>query len=464
MASFFQNQLIFKNLADFIQLNSTSLFPFSFYLNGLIIVFMLSFIIKSFTRVRKSDASSQLLSSASRDILKLFKKPLLIFFMSYVLYLTCVAIHAYYPKIASHALLSSIAYVIEIFTLLWVIKKILSYSKDHLSRWFATSNHPLMHIVFRVLSNSLTAIFYIIIINLVVSYIQPMGLMKDISEKALRLFLIGTIGWIVLKIIEGIEQLIISKNSSPQDNIYDSRKIITQVKILKKVLSAVCVIIMVAAMLMVFDSVRSIGTGLLTTAGILGAVGAFASQKSLAGLFSGLHLAFTQPIRIGDTVVIDQESGQVEEITLSYVVIKLWDLRRLILPTDYFTSKGIVNLTRNSSELVGSIILFVDYTLKTDVLRKQFNTLLKNSPLWDQKISSFEVTELREQSVQIRALVSAKNSSDLWKLRCDIREKLLQFMAHHHPTMLPKTRQMSIDSNELNTSHHSEMSETVKIE
>jgi small-conductance mechanosensitive channel len=136
--------------------------------------------------------------------------------------------------------------------------------------------------------------------------------------------------------------------------------------------------------------------------------------------------------------VIDKDSGQVEEITLSYVVIKLWDLRRLILPTDHFTNKGVVNLTRNSTELVGAILIYVDYKLQVDVLRKKFYEILEESTLWDKKTSAFQVSDLKEQSVEIRALVSARNSGDLWNLRCEIREKLLSFIVENFPQNLPK--------------------------
>lgn len=441
MISYFPNPLIVQN---FISANIKYLFPFSACLNAIIIIFIISLLTKLFLYSSQKEPFSKVVSHSVNCISLFFKKPMCVFAILYGLYLASIVIHFNYPKIVTPKILNTNAYIIEFFIVLWCLKNILTYGKNYLSAWMTKSNHPLMNVIFQMVSHSLEAIFYIIVINIILTYVAPEGLLKEISEKILRLLLIGTIGWIILKIIDGIEQLIINKNTSSENNIHDSRKIITQVTILKKVFYAVCLVVMISAMLMVFDSVRSIGAGLLTTAGIIGAAGAFASQRSVAGLFSGLHLAFTQPIRIGDTVVIDDQSGQVEEITLSYVVIKLWDLRRLILPTNYFTTKGILNLTRNSSELVGSIILYVDYTLKIDILRDKFNALLANSLLWDRKTSSLQVVELKEQSVQVRALVSAKNSSDLWNLRCEIREQLLQFISDHSPSILPKTRQMTL--------------------
>jgi small-conductance mechanosensitive channel len=366
-----------------------------------------------------------------------------IFFIgAYIFYLILFATHKYYPHIIQTKVLMVADYLIEFITLFWALQNLLIYGKKRLLLWLLKSHHNIAYILLKMISNSLQAIVYIIILNVLIMQTTLTGLSAEFSQKSMRLILIAAIGWILFQIINGIEQLIINRTTATTNNIQGNRKITTQVKILKKVFLAIGSIVIIAASLMVFDSVRTIGAGLLTTAGIIGAAGAFASQKSLAGLFAGLNLAFTQPIRIGDTVVIDNESGQVEEITLSYVVIKLWDLRRLILPNDYFTNKGVLNLTRNSTELVGAIIFYVDYTLNIDVLRKKFNEMLAESHLWDKKSSAFQVTDLKEQSVQIRALVSAQNSSDLWNLRCDIREKLLTFIVENFPSSLPKTRQI----------------------
>jgi len=326
--------------------------------------------------------------------------------------------------------------------LFWGLQNLLNHGKKRLYHWLLKKHQEIFYILLKMISNSLQAIVYLIILNIIIIQSGLTGLSAEFSQKTMHLILIMSVGWIFIQILNGVEQLLISNTTSSAENVQGNRKITTQVKILKKVFLSISITVTIAAMLMVFDSVRSIGAGLLTTAGIIGAAGAFASQRSLSGLFAGLNLAFTQPIRIGDTVVIDNESGLVEEITLSYVVIKLWDLRRLILPNEYFTSKGVLNLTRNSTELVGAVIFYVDYTLNIDILRQKFNEMLAESDLWDKKSSAFQVTDLKEQSVQIRALVSAENSSNLWNLRCEIREKLLTFIVENFPSSLPKTRQI----------------------
>jgi small-conductance mechanosensitive channel len=194
--------------------------------------------------------------------------------------------------------------------------------------------------------------------------------------------------------------------------------------------------------LMVFDSVKNLGAGLLTTAGVLSAIGAFASQQSLSRILSGLQIAFTQPIRIGDTVVVDNEFGQVEEINLSFVTVKLWDLRRLIKPTDYFTQNGVLNLTRESTQLLGTVFIYADYTLPLEAVREKFKELINQSNFWDKNVYGLDVTDATDRSLEIRLLVSAENADLLWKLRCEMREKMIAFLVDTYPECLAKTRQV----------------------
>ncbi|HEX2548393.1 MAG TPA: mechanosensitive ion channel domain-containing protein [Gammaproteobacteria bacterium] len=422
-----------QKIINFYHANSEYLYPFSKYLTALLIVFALSVGIQIFLSKNKKN-----LYHTAHFLVEVCKIPVIVFLSLYVLYLLLFSVHQYYPQEIKYKILRTIDYAIEFITLFWCLQNSLSSGKKRLTTWLLKTQHTISYILLKMISDSLQAIVYIILLNIFIPQMGLTGLSGEYTQKIMHLILIGTIGWVFIQILNGTEQLIINKTTHSENNLHGNRKITTQVKILKRVLLVVSLIVIIAAMLMVFDSVRSIGAGLLTTAGIIGAAGAFASQRSLAGLFSGLNLAFTQPIRIGDTVVIDKDSGQVEEITLSYVVIKLWDLRRLILPTDHFTNKGVVNLTRNSTELVGAILIYVDYKLQVDVLRKKFYEILEESTLWDKKTSAFQVSDLKEQSVEIRALVSARNSGDLWNLRCEIREKLLSFIVENFPQNLPK--------------------------
>jgi small-conductance mechanosensitive channel len=223
------------------------------------------------------------------------------------------------------------------------------------------------------------------------------------------------------------------------DNLRE-RKIRTQLDFIRKVLVGVIVFVAVAVILLSFDNVRKIGTGLLTGVGIGSVIVGLAAQKSLSNFLAGFQIAFTQPIRIDDVLVVEGEWGRVEDITFTYVVLKIWDERRLILPINYFIEKPFQNWTRISSEITGTVFLYLDYSVPVDVLRKEFTRLLNQSDLWDERVNSVQVTNTTDRSVEIRFLISATNSSKAFDLRCYIRENLIKFVQDNYPDSLPHTR------------------------
>jgi len=185
---------------------------------------------------------------------------------------------------------------------------------------------------------------------------------------------------------------------------------------------------------------RHVGTSLLASAGLITVLAGVVVQKSLGHLFTGFQLALTQPILLDDLVVVEGEFGKVEEITLAYVVIHLWDQRRLVVPISYFLEKPFENWTRRSAELLGTIFLYFDYHLPVNELREEFFRYVEAHPAWDQRTKSLVISEARETSIQIRALVSAADPDKLWALRCDVREALISYVREKYPTHLVKTR------------------------
>ncbi len=185
---------------------------------------------------------------------------------------------------------------------------------------------------------------------------------------------------------------------------------------------------------------RKIGAGLLTGVGIGGIIIGFAAQKSLANFLAGFQIAFTQPIRIDDVLVVEGEWGRVEDITLTYVVLNIWDQRRLILPITYFIEKPFQNWTRTTSEILGTVFLYMDYTIPIDALRAEFDRLLDQTDLWDKRVKIIQVTDAKERTIELRALVSARNSSQAFDLRCYIRENLVKFVRENYPESLPTNR------------------------
>ena len=218
------------------------------------------------------------------------------------------------------------------------------------------------------------------------------------------------------------------------------RKIQTQVRVLKKIAVTLIVIITAASMLTVFDSVRRLGTSILASAGVAGIIVGFAAQRSLATLVAGVQIAFTQPIRLDDVVIVEGEWGRIEEITLTYVVVRIWDLRRMVLPITYFIEKPFQNWTRVSADLIGSVFLYVDYTVQLRVLRSELDRILEASKLWDRKVKVLQVTDAKEQTLELRVLASAADSSSAWDLRCEIREQLVDYLQRNHPGSLPRMR------------------------
>ncbi|HEY9532960.1 MAG TPA: mechanosensitive ion channel domain-containing protein [Mucilaginibacter sp.] len=200
-----------------------------------------------------------------------------------------------------------------------------------------------------------------------------------------------------------------------------------------------------------FDNVRKIGAGLLTGVGIGGIIIGFAAQKSLSNLLAGFQIAFTQPIRIDDVLVVEGEWGKVEDITLTYVVLNIWDQRRLILPITYFIGKPFQNWTRITAQILGTVFLYVDYTCPIDSVRNELNRLLTTTNLWDKRVGILQVTDSKERTMELRVLVSASNSSKAFDLRCFVRESLIRFIQENHSDTLPKVRFIS-DNQEIKKS------------
>lgn len=261
------------------------------------------------------------------------------------------------------------------------------------------------------------------------------------GRRVIEISLIISSTWILVKLLRVFQDVIRNKYQiNKADNIRE-RRILTQLSFLRKFITIIIFLVAISAVLMSFETARKLGTGLLTSAGIAGIIVGFAAQKSLANLLAGFQIAFTQPIRIDDVVIVEGEWGRVEDITLTYVVLRLWDLRRLILPINYFLEKPFQNWTRISAELIGTVYIYTDYTLPVEKVRQELHRLLDSrTDLWDGQVSALQVTDAREQTIEIRALMSSANSSKSFDLRCFVREKLIEFVQTNYPECLPKTR------------------------
>ncbi len=226
------------------------------------------------------------------------------------------------------------------------------------------------------------------------------------------------------------------------DNLL-ARKHVTQVRVLLRAGDVLVVIVTIGAALMTFEPVRQYGVSLFASAGVAGIVAGLAARPVLSNLFAGVQLAMTQPIRIDDAVIVENEWGTIEEITSTYVVVRLWDLRRMIVPLSYFIEKPFQNWTREGSALIGSALIYVDYRAPVGVIRDKLKEIVKNSKNWDGKVVNLQVTDAKEQTMELRCLMSARSAGQAFDLRCEVREKLIDFLQKHHPEALPHARQIS---------------------
>ncbi len=251
---------------------------------------------------------------------------------------------------------------------------------------------------------------------------------------------IVSVAWLFIRLIYVLEDMVTLKYDIMLEDNLRARRIRTQFGIVKRILIVIIVIFSITAALMSFEKFRNIGTGILASAGLLGLVVGLAAQRILGNLLAGIQIALTQPIRLDDVVVVENEWGKVEEISLTYIVIRLWDLRRLVLPISYFIEKPFQNWTRATADIVGTVLFYVDYSVPVQPIREELLRILKGSGLWDGKNWGLDVTNTSEHTVELRALMGSPNSDTLWRLRCQVRENLIEFIQRTYPHALPKVR------------------------
>ena len=264
--------------------------------------------------------------------------------------------------------------------------------------------------------------------------------LAEVVGNATSLLLIGVVAFILCQVVDTAAAFVLRPHRLDVTDNLRARGIHTQVMVLKKVAFTVIGVFTLASMLMVFESVRQFGASILASAGIAGIVVGLAAQRSIATLLAGFQIAMTQPIRVDDVVIVEGEWDRIEDITLTYVVVKIWDQRRLIVPMTHFLERPFQNWTRTSSEMLGTVILYLDYSIPVRALREELGRILQRSTRWDGRVSALQVTDSREHTVEVRALVSAADASQAWDLRCEVREQLVAFVQRNYPDSLPRIR------------------------
>jgi small-conductance mechanosensitive channel len=283
---------------------------------------------------------------------------------------------------------------------------------------------------------------------LALSFVVRVAPISDNAAAALggilNVAFIALLGWVALTAVQISSQIYLQQfRLDTEDNLL-ARKHVTQVRILKRAIDVLIVIMTVGAALMSFEEVRQYGVSLFASAGVAGLAIGLAARPLLSNLIAGIQIAVTQPIRLDDVVIVEGEYGTVEEITTTYVVIKLWDWRRMVVPLSHYIEKPFQNWTRETSALIGSVFLYVDYSVPAEKLRKKLMEIVRASPLWDGRVVALQVSDTRDRTVELRALVSAGSAPATWDLRCEVREKLIAYLQQDYPEALPRTRYAAV--------------------
>jgi small-conductance mechanosensitive channel len=280
----------------------------------------------------------------------------------------------------------------------------------------------------------------ILALSLVLPLLPLAPIPFEVLRRVVEISLISTFAWVLVQVVSVVQDLVRHHYQIEQADNLRVRKLLTQLQFVQKLVVSLIILIAIGLVLMSFATVRKIGTGLLTSAGILSVIVGLAAQRSISNLLAGFQIAFTQPIRIDDVLVVEGEWGRVEEITFTYVVVRIWDERRLVLPLNYFIEKPFQNWSRTTSQLIGTVFLYTDYTLPVEALRAELQLFIATQPLWDQRVCALQVTDSKEKTMELRILVSASDASRAFDLRCLVREHLLHFIQQQHPDCLPRTR------------------------
>jgi small-conductance mechanosensitive channel len=261
-----------------------------------------------------------------------------------------------------------------------------------------------------------------------------------LAQVVLDVTLVFATVWLLIRLTGLLEVVTAKKYDLTAEDNLRARQVRTRVSLLRRVLVTLIAFLGLGLLLMQIPGFRTVGTGLLASAGVIGIIVGVAAQRPISNLLAGVQIALTQPIRVDDVVIVEDEWGWIEEITLSYVVVRVWDLRRLVLPISYFLEKPFQNWTRTTSSILGTAFVYADYTVPINEVRTELERIVRASPHWDGQVCVLHVTDLTERTVQLRALVSAPNAGRAFELRAEVREKLIGYLQREHPDALPKIR------------------------
>jgi small-conductance mechanosensitive channel len=322
----------------------------------------------------------------------------------------------------------------------WFLYRSVHAAEVLLKSWASAPAGSFQHLLIQLVGKTLRVVIPLAGALTALQMISLPQAYYSLISNASSLLIIAAVSWLLFETVDVGARFILARYDLMTADNLRARQVHTQVQILKNTLYVIIGVFALASALMLFEQVRGLGASVLASAGVAGIVIGFAAQRTIANLFAGFQLALTQPIRMDDVVIVEGEWGRIEEITLTYVVVRIWDMRRLIVPLSYFIEQPFQNWTRHEADILGSVFIYTDYTVPVEVLRAELKRIVAQSSDWDGKVCVLQVTNATERSLELRALASAADASKAWNLRCEIRERLIEFVQKNYPASLPKVR------------------------
>jgi len=417
-----------------------------------VLLTVMVFILERTLRVLNRKARQRLFAktgalSLAEVISSAFSRPLSLLVLCYGLYVAWTPLFQLLAKHGRSSLVQEIARgmtnVAASAALFWLTYRFIGLLDGYFSskaKETAAATDTTLPALVRSWRRPLRMLSFIVWLRIAVPLLGISESILTVGDYLFAISLISVITWLIIRSTDIFEEMVLSRYRIDVVDNLQARKVHTQIRFLKKIAIIAVLLVAFSSMLMMFESVRQLGASLLASAGVLGIVAGLAVQRSIANLLVGVQVAITQPIRVDDVVVVENEWGQVEEITSTYVVVKIWDLRRLILPITYFTEKPFQNWTRTSAELIAAVHFYADYSLPVQTIREELQRILQNSRLWDGRVWSLQVTDAGDKAIELRALMSVANASNAWNLRCEVREKLITYVQQNFPASLPRLR------------------------
>jgi small-conductance mechanosensitive channel len=415
---------------------------------GLVLLSILGGTFVWFVRRRAGEIQSHRHQSALQLTAAALRKPLALFLWmcggAFALMPIATGIVGRPTRVFYVGLLTAILYAGWIVALLWLVFRAIRAIEKRMHEWAERAGSLAARVVIPIAGQTLRLAVPLLGVILLLPLLRLPENWTWVTQKGVGILFIVALSFLIIRGINAVQLALLSRHRLDAEDNFSARKIYTQVSVIRKIIVTAVVIIATGSILMLFDPVRQFGTSILASAGIAGVVIGFAAQKTLGNVLAGIQIALTQPILIDDIVVVEGEFGQIEEITLTYVTVRTWDLRRMILPITYFVEKPFQNWSRVSTELLGTVMLYLDYQVPMAELRKELKRLVENNPKWDRKVCGLQVTDTKQSTIEVRALVSSTDPGKAFDLRCDVREGLIEFLRRNHPESLPKVRNVEV--------------------